>query len=156
MLETKLFNRAIEAGKWKIGIEGSKIGKGWVPERVCLVGLRQRDFPLLLIDNKEFGERISRDGQGFYVETPYITRGVPVVWTYQGLLICLWPIPVHAWRIKIHLYREKEENDPLRRWHHALRGGEADSGDPRGGDRVATATGPATITLQRDEYRGDS
>jgi hypothetical protein len=151
MLETKLFNRAIEAGKWKIGIEGSKIGRGWVPERVCLIGLRQRDFPLLLIDNKEFGERIPRDGQGFYVETPYITRGVPVVWTYQGLLICLWPIPVHSWRIKINLYREIQNVGD-----DTVHSGEADSSDPRRGDRVATAAGSATITLQRDEYRSDS
>lgn len=153
MLKTRVISRLLQVGQWKtrmIGEEANKphMGKGWKPSRVCLVGLRNRDYPLMEISNDEFATRLARDGQGFFIETPYVTRGIPIVWTRQGYLICIWPIPVHQWRMKVTIYKEVEDEPAS-----TVRGRKADDSDTGAGNDVEPSGLPATVTLQRDEYR---
>jgi hypothetical protein len=92
---TKYFD--VVPGKWRINssVPGFKV------VAVALVGLRNRLFALRQIEASEFIALVPFDEKGEPIEPPVMRRGMPTMYHYYGQSIYLWPVPLHAWRLKL-------------------------------------------------------
>ena len=92
-------------GKWRINasLPGYKV------VGCALEGLRHRPFPLRQVEVSEFAERAPFDDKnGEPMEPPAVLRGLPTLYFYHGQTLYLWPVPLHAWRLKL-VYEPREE-----------------------------------------------
>jgi hypothetical protein len=100
---TKYFD--IVPGKWRINssVPGFKV------VGVAIEGLRRRLFPLRQVEASEFTALVPFDDKnGEPVEPPPMLRGLPSMYYYYGQTLYLWPVPRHAWRLKVD-YAPREE-----------------------------------------------
>jgi hypothetical protein len=92
-------------GKWRINasLPGHKV------VGCALEGLRHRPFPLRQVEVSEFAERVPFDDKnGEPMEPPVVLRGLPTMYFHFGVALYLWPVPLHAWRLKL-VYAPREE-----------------------------------------------
>jgi len=68
---------------------------------VAIEGLRHRLFPLRQIEASEFAQQVPFDEKGEPKEAPAMLRGLPSMYYYYGQTLHLWPVPRHAWRLKL-------------------------------------------------------
>jgi hypothetical protein len=100
---TKYFD--LVPGKWRINstVPGFKV------VAVAIEGLRHRLFPLRRVEASEFTELSPFDDKnGEPMEPPVVLRGLPMLYYYYGQTLYLWPVPLHAWRLKVN-YAPREE-----------------------------------------------
>ena len=104
---TKYFDLA--PGKWRINstIPGFKV------VAVAFVDLRRRLFPLHQVEASQFTALVPFDDKnGEPAEPPVMLHGMPAVYYYYyGQTLYLWPVPRHAWRLKVD-YAPREETRP--------------------------------------------
>ena len=74
----------------------------------ALEGLRHRLFPLRQVEAREFTALVPFDEKGEPIEPPVMQRGMPSMYYYYGQTLYLWPVPLHAWRLKVD-YAPREE-----------------------------------------------
>jgi hypothetical protein len=48
------------------------------------------------------------DKNGEPLEAPAVLHGLPTLYYYYGQTLYLWPVPLHAWRLKL-VYAPREE-----------------------------------------------
>jgi hypothetical protein len=91
-------------GRWRINasLPGYKV------VGCALEGLRHRPFPLRRVEASEFAERVPFDENGEPMEPPAVLHGLPTMYFYFGVALYLWPVPRHAWRLKVD-YAPREE-----------------------------------------------
>ena len=84
-------------GRWRINasLPGYKV------VGCALEGLRHRPFPLRRVEPSEFAERVPFDENGEPIEPPAVLHGLPTMYFYCGAALYLWPVPRHAWRLKV-------------------------------------------------------
>ena len=84
-------------GKWRINasLPGYKV------VGCAIEGLRHRLFPLRQIELSEFTKQVPFDEKGEPIELPVMLHGMPTTYHYYGQSIYLWPVPRHAWRLKL-------------------------------------------------------
>ena len=85
-------------GKWRINssVPGFKV------VAVALVGLRHRLFPLRQVEASEFTALVPFNYKnGKPMEPPAVLHGVPARYLHFGVILYLWPPPLHAWRLKV-------------------------------------------------------
>ena len=93
---TKYFD--LPPGKW--GINASL--PGYKLEGCAIEGLRRRPFPLRRVEASEFTALVPFDDKnGEPMEPPAMLRGLPTLYYYYGQTLYLWPVPLHAWRLKL-------------------------------------------------------
>ena len=100
---TKYFD--LPPGKWRINssVPGFKV------VAVALVDLRHRLFPLRQVEASEFTALVPFDDKnGEPIEPPVVLHGLPARYFYFGVILYLWPPPLHAWRLKVD-YAPREE-----------------------------------------------
>ena len=100
---TKYFD--LPPGKWRINssVPGFKV------VAVALVDLRRRLFPLRQVEASEFTALVPFDDKnGEPIEPPAMLHGLPTMYFYFGVVLYLWPVPRHAWRLKVN-YAPREE-----------------------------------------------
>jgi hypothetical protein len=68
---------------------------------VALVDLRRRLFPLRQVELSEFAKQVPFDENGEPRKPPVMLHGMPSMYHYYGQSIYLWPVPRHAWRLKV-------------------------------------------------------
>ena len=93
---TKYFD--VVPGKWRINssVPGFKV------VAVALVDLRRRLFPLRQVEAREFTALVPFDDKnGEPLERPAVLHGLPTRYFYFGVILYLWPPPLHAWRLKV-------------------------------------------------------
>ena len=76
---------------------------------VAIEGLRHRLFPLRQIELSEFTKQVPFDEKGEPIEPPVMLHGLPARYFYFGVILYLWPPPLHAWRLKVD-YAPREES----------------------------------------------
>jgi hypothetical protein len=97
---TKYFDLA--PGKWRI----NATMPGFKVLAVAIEGLRRRLFPLRQVEASEFTALVPFDDKnGEPVEPPAVLHGLPTLYYYYGQTIYLWPVPLHAWRLKLDYRR---------------------------------------------------
>jgi hypothetical protein len=107
---TKYFDLA--PGKWRI----NSSMPGFKVVEVAIQGLRHRLFPLRRVEASEFTALMPfNDKNGEPMKPPVVLRGMPKMYYYYGQTLHLWPVPLHAWRLKVD-YAPREET----RTHNAL------------------------------------
>ena len=80
---------------------------------VALVGLRHRPFSLRQIEASEFTALVPFDDKnGEPIEPPVMLHGMPTAYRYYGHCIYLWPVPRHAWRLKVDYAPREETRTP--------------------------------------------
>ena len=91
-------------GKWRINasLPGYKV------VGCAIEGLRHRLFPLRQIELSEFTKQVPFDEKGEPIEPPAVLHGLPARYFYFGVILYLWPPPLHAWRLKVD-YVPREE-----------------------------------------------
>ena len=91
-------------GKWRINasLPGYKV------VGCAIEGLRHRLFPLRQIELSEFTKQVPFDEKGEPIEPPAVLHGLPARYFYFGVILYLWPPPLHAWRLKVD-YAPREE-----------------------------------------------
>jgi hypothetical protein len=93
---TKYFDLA--AGKWRI----NATMPGFKVVAVAIEDLRRRLFPLRQVEASEFTALVPFDDKnGEPMEPPVMRRGLPTMYFYFGVALYLWPVPLHAWRLKV-------------------------------------------------------
>ena len=95
-------------GKWRINstVPGFKV------VAVAIEGLRHRTFALRQVEASEFTALVPFDDKnGEPMEPPVLLRGLPTLYYYYGQTLYLWPVPLHAWRLKVN-YVPREEIRP--------------------------------------------
>ena len=93
---TKYFD--LPPGKW--GINASL--PGYKLEGCAIEDLRRRLFPLRQVEVSEFAKQVPFDDKnGEPMEPPAMLRGLPTLYYYYGQTLYLWPVPLHAWRLKL-------------------------------------------------------
>jgi len=100
---TKYFD--LDPGKWRINssVPGFKV------VAVALVDLRRRLFPLRQVEASEFAKLVPFDDKnGEPVEPPAMLHSLPTRYFYFGVALYLWPVPLHAWRLRV-AYAPREE-----------------------------------------------
>ena len=99
---TKYFD--LLSGKWRINasLPGYKV------VGCALEGLRHRPFSLRQVELSEFVKQVPFDEKGEPKEPPVMLRGLPSMYYYYGQTLYLWPVPLHAWRLKV-TYAPREE-----------------------------------------------
>jgi len=93
---TKHFN--LVRGQWRINssVPGFKV------VAVALVGLRHRPFPLRQVEASEFTALVPFDDKnGEPKEPAAVLHGLPTLYFYFGVSLYLWPVLLHAWRLKV-------------------------------------------------------
>ena len=75
---------------------------------VATEGLRHRLFPLRQVEAREFTALVPFDEKGEPIEPPAVLHGLPARYFYVGVILYLWPPPLHAWRLKVD-YVPREE-----------------------------------------------
>jgi hypothetical protein len=103
---TKYFD--LVPGKWRINssVPGFKVAA------VALVDLRRRLFPLRQVERSEFTALVPLDEKGEPREPPVMLRGLPSLYYYYGQSLYLWPVPLHAWRLKVDYGLREESRTP--------------------------------------------
>jgi hypothetical protein len=100
-------------GKWRI----NSTMPGFKVVAVAIEGLRHRPFPLRQVEASEFTALVPFDDKnGEPIEPPVMLRGLPSMYYYHGQTLYLWPVPLHAWRLKVDFARREEtrtRNDEL-------------------------------------------
>ena len=91
-------------GEWRINasLPGYKV------VGCAIEGLRHRLFPLRQIELSEFTKQVPFDEKGEPIEPPAVLHGLPARYFYFGVILYLWPPPLHAWRLKVD-YAPREE-----------------------------------------------
>jgi hypothetical protein len=84
-------------GKWRINasLPGYKV------VGCTIEGLRHRLFPLRQVELSEFAKQVPFDENGEPRESPVVLHGLPARYFYFGVILYLWPPPLHAWRLKV-------------------------------------------------------
>ena len=93
---TKYFD--LPPGKWRINasLPGYKV------EGCAIEGLRRRLVALRQVEASEFTTLVPFDDKnGEPMEPPVMLRGLPALYFYFGVALYLWPVPRHAWRLKV-------------------------------------------------------
>jgi len=85
-------------GKWRINASRP----GYKVVGCAIEGLRHRLFPLRQVEVSEFAKQVPFDEKGEPIEPPVMLRGMPTMYHYYGQSIYLWPVPLHAWRLKVN------------------------------------------------------
>jgi hypothetical protein len=75
---------------------------------VAIEGLRRRPFLLRQVEASEFTALVPFDEKGEPIEPPAMLHGMPTMYYYFGVSLYLWPVPLHAWRLKL-IYVPREE-----------------------------------------------
>jgi len=91
-------------GEWRINASRP----GYKVMGCAIEGLRHRLFPLRQIELSEFTKQVPFDEKGEPIEPPVMRRGLPLMYYYYGQTLYLWPVPLHAWRLKVD-YAPREE-----------------------------------------------
>ena len=94
-------------GKWRINASQP----GYKVVGCAIEGLRHRLFPLRQIELSEFTKQVPFDEKGEPIEPPAVLHGLPARYFYFGVILYLWPPPLHAWRLKLD-YAPREETRP--------------------------------------------
>jgi hypothetical protein len=92
-------------GKWRINasLPGYKV------VGCAIEGLRHRLFPLHRVEASEFTALVPFEGKnGEPIEPPVVLHGLPARYFYLGVILYLWPPPLHTWRL-ILTYEPREE-----------------------------------------------
>jgi hypothetical protein len=91
-------------GKWRINasLPGYKVVGCAVED------LRRRLFPLRQIEVSGFAKQVPFDEKGEPIEPPAVLHGLPARYFYFGVILYLWPPPLHPWRLKVD-YAPREE-----------------------------------------------
>ena len=100
---TKSFD--LVSGRWRINasLPGYKV------VGCAIEGLRRRPVSLRQVEASEFAELVPFDDKnGEPMEPPAVLRGLPTMYYYFGVALYLWPVPLHAWRLKV-VYAPREE-----------------------------------------------
>ena len=95
-------------GKWRINasLPGYKV------VGCAIEGLRHHLFPLRRVEASEFTALVPFDDKnGEAMEPPVMLRGLPTMYFYYGQTLYLWPVPLHAWRLKVD-YAPRQEIRP--------------------------------------------
>jgi hypothetical protein len=67
-----------------------------------LVDLRRRLFALRRLQASEFTALVPFDDKnGEPIEPPVVLHGLPARYFYFGVILYLWPVPLHAWRVRV-------------------------------------------------------
>ena len=96
--------RARSKYEWRINASRP----GFKVAAVALVDLRRRLFPLRQVELSEFTKQVPFDEKGEPIEPPAVLHGLPARYFYFGVILYLWPPPLHAWRLKVD-YAPREE-----------------------------------------------
>ena len=99
---TKYFDLLPGKGRLNSSVPGFKV------VAVALEDLRHRLFPLRQIELSEFTKQVPFDEKGEPIEPPVMLHGLPTLYYYYGQTLYLWPVPLHAWRLKVD-YAPREE-----------------------------------------------
>jgi|SRR6516164_5603181 hypothetical protein len=92
-------------GKWRINASRP----GYKVVGCAIEGLRHRLFPLRRVEASEFTALVPfNDKNGEPMEPPAVLHGLPARYFYFGVILYLWPPPLHAWRLKVD-YAPREE-----------------------------------------------
>jgi hypothetical protein len=100
---TKYFD--LIPGKWRINstVPGFKV------VAVAIEGLRRRAVALRQVQASEFVKLVPFDDKnGEPTEPPVMLRGLPTMYYYYGQTLYLWPVPRHAWRLKVDYARRED------------------------------------------------
>ncbi len=89
--------KKLEPGKWRFQIPGGMNVTG-----VRIRGMRNRAFPLNLLDRQDFHSRLMKRANGEVSEAA-ILRGVPTAYLVEGPWLMIWPAPAHSWEIEYDL-----------------------------------------------------
>ena len=84
-------------GKWRINASQP----GYKVVGCAIEGLRHRPFSLRQVELSEFAKQVPFDEKGEPIEPPVMRRGLPTMYFYFGAALYLWPVPLHAWRLKV-------------------------------------------------------
>jgi hypothetical protein len=91
-------------GEWRINASRP----GYKVVGCAIEGLRHRLFPLRQVEASEFTALVPFDEKGEPIEPPAVLHGLPARYFYFGVILYLWPAPLHAWRLKVD-YAPREE-----------------------------------------------
>jgi hypothetical protein len=92
-------------GKWRINASQP----GYKVVGCAIEGLRHRLSPLRRVEASEFTALVPFDDKnGEPMEPPAVLHGLPSMYYYYGQTLYLWPVPLHAWRLKV-VYASREE-----------------------------------------------
>jgi len=92
-------------GEWRINASRP----GYKVVGCAIEGLRHRLFPLRQVEASEFTALVPFDDRnGEPTEPPVMLHGMPSMYYYYGQTLYLWPVPRHAWRLKVD-YAPREE-----------------------------------------------
>ena len=95
----------LDPGEWRINASRP----GYKVVGCAIEGLRHRLFPLHRVEASEFAALVQFDDKnGEPMEPPVMRRGLPTMYFYFGAALYLWPVPLHAWRLKVD-YAPREE-----------------------------------------------
>ena len=93
---TKYFE--LPLGKWRI----NATMPGYKVVAVAIEDLRRRLFPLRQVEASEFTALVPFDDKnGEPKEPAAVLHGLPTLYFYFGVSLYLWPVPLHAWRLKV-------------------------------------------------------
>jgi hypothetical protein len=93
---TKYFE--LPLGKWRI----NATMPGFKVVALAIEDLRRRLFPLRQVEAPEFAKLVRFDDEnGEPMEPPPMLHGLPTMYFYHGQTLYLWPVPRHAWRLKL-------------------------------------------------------
>ena len=69
---------------------------------IAIEDLRHRLFPIRQVEASEFTALVPFDDKnGEPLEPPVMLHGMPTTYYYYGHCIYLWPVPRHAWLLKL-------------------------------------------------------
>jgi hypothetical protein len=92
-------------GEWRINASRP----GYKVVGCAIEGLRHHLFPLRRVEASEFSALVPfNDKNGEPIEPPAVLHGLPARYFYFGVILYLWPPPLHAWRLKVD-YAPREE-----------------------------------------------
>jgi hypothetical protein len=104
---TKYFD--LDPGKWRI----NATMPGFKVVAVALVDLRRRLFPLRQVEASEFAALMPFDDKnGEPMDSPAVLHGLPTLYFYFGVALYMWPVPRHAWRLKVDYMPREEAHTP--------------------------------------------
>jgi len=92
-------------GEWRINTSRP----GYKVVGCAIEGLCHRLFPLRQIELSEFAKQVPFDEKGEPIEPPAVLHGLPARYFYFGVILYLWPPPLHPWRLKVD-YAPREES----------------------------------------------
>jgi hypothetical protein len=99
-------------GEWRINASRP----GYKVVGCAIEGLRRRPFPLRRVEASEFTALVPfNDKNGEPIEPPAVLHGLPARYFYFGVILYLWPPPLHAWRLKVD-YAPREETRTATPW----------------------------------------